>query len=153
MWYIQPLKDTVHGAPWSDLKNKKLIVVRDTVNVDSNLYWRKSYVVLCTVFPELLALRLVNSNKTNIDKIYYYDQKDNLAIDKNADYLNNPLLFTIPGKEDGENGYECLESSTKDYDVNEDVGPVDDLDDYENFSNIERYDDSKDGNLSPKQLD
>ena len=75
-------------------------------------------------------------------------QKDNGEIDKNADYLNNPLLFTIPGKEDGENGYECLESSTKDYDVNEDVGPVDDLDDYENFSNTERYDDSKDGNLS-----
>ena len=65
----QPLKSTVYGSPWADLKNKKEIVVRDATYVESDLYWRQSYVVLRTVFPTLLALRLANPNKAAMDKI------------------------------------------------------------------------------------
>ena len=66
---IQPLKAKVHGTPWTNFKNKKAIVVRAAADVDSDLYWRQSYVVFCTVFPEILALRLDDSNNATMEKI------------------------------------------------------------------------------------
>ena len=94
LWFKQPLKDIIHGAPWSGLKDNKVIMVRAAANVDSDLYWRQLYVVLCTVFPALLALRLSNSNNATMDNIYYYVHKATLAIENNADDLENPSLFT-----------------------------------------------------------
>ena len=64
------LRATVHGSPWDELNNKKAIVVRDATDIDSNLYWRQSYVVLCTVLLALLSLRLADSNKATTEKIY-----------------------------------------------------------------------------------
>ena len=56
LWCSQPLKATVHEVPWAELNNKKAIVFRTVANINSDLYLRQSYVVLCTVFPEILAM-------------------------------------------------------------------------------------------------
>ena len=89
----QPLKATVHRAPWSDLKNKKATVFMAGADVDSNLYWRKLYFILRIMFPALLTLRLANSSKSAMDKIYYYFHKATPTINNNADNLNNPRFF------------------------------------------------------------
>ena len=59
------------------------------------------YVIFCTVFPELLVLRLADSNNATMDKIYYHVHKAILAIDNNSDDLNNPILF-LPPEEDND---------------------------------------------------
>ena len=64
------------------------------------------------MFPELLVLPLVNSNKTTMEKIYYYVNKATLSIEKNSDNLNNPILFFPPEENDEKNGYDYPDSST-----------------------------------------
>ena len=125
------MKATFYGAPWAELKNKKAIAVRAVVNVDSDLYWRQSYVVLCTVFLACLALKLTNYNKAPVDKIYYYVQKATLSIDMNEDNPDNPSLFPPQEEDDGKNVYDYPDSSTAEYDYDENVGPGDDLGDSE----------------------
>ena len=110
---IQTLKATVPGSPWSELKNKRAIIVRAIADVNSDLYWRQFYVVLCTVFPALLDLQLANYNNATMDKIYYCVHKATLAIEMNADNLDNPSLFPPPEEDDGKNGYKYPESSTE----------------------------------------
>ena len=152
LWCRQPLKVKIHGAPWSELKNKKAIVVRAAVDVDSKLYWRQSYVVLHTMFLALFVLQLANNKKATMDKIYYYVHKATLAIDKNADDLNNTSLFPPPEEDDGENGYDYPDSSTEESDYDEDVGPGDDLDDSDGCSDTYSDDNSEDGTLIRKIL-
>ena len=129
------MKATAHGAPCADLNNMKWIVVRSATDVDSNLYWSKLYIVLPTVFPELLALRLDDSNKSNVDKIYYYVHKATLAIKNNEDYIDNPRFFLPPEEDYGEIGYDYPDYSTEESDYDEDVVPGDDLGDSDGFSN------------------
>ena len=62
------------------------------------------YVIFCTVFPELLALQLADSNKATMDKVYYYVIKTILAIDNNSDDLNNPSLFLTPEEDNDKMG-------------------------------------------------
>ena len=95
-----PLKATVNGAPWADLKNKKAVEVRADANVDSDLYWRQSYVVPHTVFLALLALQLADYNKATMDKIHYYTHKANFVIKDNADNLDNTSLFPLQEEDD-----------------------------------------------------
>ena len=142
------MKYTVHRAPWDDLKNKKEIVVRAAANVNINLYWRQSYVVLHTMVPSLLGLRLAYSKKSTMDKIYYYVHMANLAIKKNPDNPKNPILFPPPEEDDGENGYDYSESSTEESDYDEDVGPGDDLYDSDKCRNTESDGDNEYGTLS-----
>ena len=78
--------------------------------------------------------------------------KDIFVIKKNADNLNNTSFFPLPEEKDGENGYYWPESSTKESDVDEDVEPGDDLDGYDEWSNTESDNKSKDGTLSRKIL-
>ena len=72
---------------------KKVIVVRAAVDVDSDLYRRQLYVVLYTVFLEFISLQISDSDKSTLEKIYYYIHKATLGIERNADNLNNPNLF------------------------------------------------------------
>ena len=87
-----------------------------------------------------------------MEKIYYYVHKDTLAIEKNSDNLKNTCLFPLLEENDGKHGYDYLDSSTKDSDVNDDVGPGYDLGDYDYCNNIERDDKNEDGTLSRKIL-
>ena len=83
-------------------------------------------------------------------KIYYYSHKDTLSIDNNADDLNNCSLFPPLYEYDGKNGYDYSDSSTKDSNVDDDVGLGDYLDDSDKCSNTESDDKSKDVTLSRK---
>ena len=49
-------------------------------------------------------LHIADSNKSSMDKIYYYIHKATLAIKDNADNLNNPRLFLPPEEYNGKNG-------------------------------------------------
>ena len=122
------MKVTVNGGPWDDLKNKKVIVVRAAADVNSDLYRRQYYVVLYTVFLALIALKMSDFNNSTLEKIYYYIHKATLGTENNADKLNNPSLFLPLEEDNGENGYDYLDSSTKDSNVDEDVGLGYDLD-------------------------
>ena len=95
LWCCQPFRATVHGAPWNYLNNNKAIVVRAAADVNSNLYWRQSYVVLCTMFLALILLQFAYSNKSTMNKIYYHVHKATLLIENNAEDLNNPSLFLL----------------------------------------------------------
>ena len=90
-----PLKATFYGALWSNLNNKRVIVVRAAADVNSDLYWRQSYVVLCTIFLALILLQFAYSNKSTMNKIYYHVHKATLLIENNAEDLNNPSLFLL----------------------------------------------------------
>ena len=72
-----------------------------------------------------------------MDKIYYYVHMANLAIKKNPDNPKNPILFPPPEEDDGENGYDYLVSSTKESAIDDDLGPEDDLDDYDKCRDTE----------------
>ena len=83
-----------------------------------------------------------------MDKIYYYDHKATLTIEKNADNINNPSLFPPPDEDDGETGYEYPESSTEGSNYDEDVRSGDDLDDSDKWSYKESDGDNEDGTFS-----
>ena len=85
-----------------------------------------------------------------MDKIYYYDHKATLTIEKNADNINNPRLFPPPDEDDGETGYEYPESSTEGSNYDEDVRSGDDLDDSDKCSDTESDNGSEDGTLIRK---
>ena len=85
-----------------------------------------------------------------MDKIYYYVHKDTFVIEKNADDLDNPSLFPPPEEENGKNRYDYPDSSTKESDYDEDVGPGDDLDDSDKCSDTESDNGSEDGTLIRK---
>ena len=89
-------------------------------------------------------------NNSTLEKIYYYIHKATLGTENNADKLNNPSLFLPLEEDNGENGYDYLDSSTKDSNVDEDVGLGYDLDNSYEWNITEKYDESKDGTLSRK---
>ena len=107
------MKTTVHGAPWSDLKNKKVIVVRAAEDVNIDLYCRQSCVIFHAIFLALIVMQLSDSNNSIMEKMYYYVHKATLEIKKNSDYLNNPIMFMQSENDNGENGYDYLEFSVK----------------------------------------
>ena len=61
-------------------------------------------------------------------------------------------MFPPSEENDGENGYDYPDSSTEESDYDEDVGPGDDLYDYDKCSDTEINDDNEDGNSSRKIL-
>ena len=64
--------------------------------------WRSFYYLLRSVYPALRALRLADSNKPGMDKIYYYSNKTSIALEKSASFLNDPVYFPLTNEDEVE---------------------------------------------------
>ena len=72
----------------------------NTMSLNSKLYevvsyiqdkkaWERIYVLLKILFPCLRTLRLADSNKAGMDKLFYYSIMTNISIIKSSTYLDN----------------------------------------------------------------
>ena len=59
--------------------------------------WEGVYVLLKILFPCLCTLRLADSNKEGMDKVFYYFRMKKISIIKSSTDLDNKELFPIPG--------------------------------------------------------
>ncbi|EJK71400.1 hypothetical protein THAOC_07167, partial [Thalassiosira oceanica] len=65
------LEATVHSAQWRALKGVQPVVHRAAEDVKAPLFWKRVFVLLKAVFPLLKLLRLTDSNKPAMDKLYF----------------------------------------------------------------------------------
>ena len=59
--------------------------------------WERIYVLLKIIFPCLCTLRLADSNKSGMDKVFYYSTMTKISIIKSSTDLDNKELFPISG--------------------------------------------------------
>ena len=59
--------------------------------------WERIYVLLKIIFPCLWVLRLVDSNKSGMDKVFYYAIMKKISIIKSSYDLNNKELLPVSG--------------------------------------------------------
>ena len=93
---------TVHSAKWEALKNKKAIILRAAVDIKDDAYWKRVYIVLRAFWPVLKLLRIADSNKAGMDKIYFLTHKASLALEKSKESLDDDTLFSVEDLVDAE---------------------------------------------------
>ena len=59
--------------------------------------WERIYVLLKLIFPCLRTLRLANSNKAGMDKVFYYSRMTKISIIKSSTDLDNKELLPVSG--------------------------------------------------------
>ena len=57
--------------------------------------WERIYVLLKLLFPCLRILRLADSSKAGMDKVFYYSRMTKISIIKSSNDLDNKELFPI----------------------------------------------------------
>jgi hypothetical protein len=90
------LEATVANQKWHALERKP-IMKRAEEDIKCAKYWKSSYVLLRAVFPLLKLLRLSDSNKPGMDKMYYYINQARSSLEKSKESLNDDNLFDILG--------------------------------------------------------
>ena len=63
--------------------------------IQDNKAWERIYVILKILFSCLHVLRLSDSNKAGMDKVFYYDRMTNISIIKSSSDLDNKELFPV----------------------------------------------------------
>ena len=119
----QPLRATIHAAPWGTLSLTAMErkAVRD---IDDKSKWKAMYTLLRSVFPALRVLRLADSNRPGMDKVKYLVHRTTTAIKASVNGLNNEAIFPSPTNDD-DNDVSLTES---DYDTTDDEDESDDDD-------------------------
>ena len=59
--------------------------------------WERIYVLLKILSPCLRTLRLADSNKAGMDKVFYYSRMTKISIIKSSTDIDNKELFPISG--------------------------------------------------------
>jgi hypothetical protein len=120
----QALLATIHQQKFLDLKSAKKQSVQVAVqDIEDNKFWKCLYILLCSVFPALRALRFCDASRLAMDKIFFLSHSTTQAIEKSQEFLNNSNLFgaltvdsnliaegnIILGSNDGDTGNEDAE--------------------------------------------
>ena len=63
--------------------------------IQDNKSWERIYVILKILFPFLCTLRLADSNKSVMDKVFYYSRMTKISIIKSSTDLDNKELFPV----------------------------------------------------------
>jgi len=84
---------TVHSAKWEALKLNKPLIKRAVEDIKDKLHWKRVYVLLRAVWPVLKLLRIADSDKPGMDKIYYLCHKAKEAMAASSELLNDTDLF------------------------------------------------------------
>ena len=99
MLILSPLlKAIVHSVQWggfieSRAKKKRGTILRSEKDVKSVRFWKKTYILLRAIWPQLKLLRLSDSWKPGMDKLYYLVHKERVALVKSGDMLDDRHLF------------------------------------------------------------
>ena len=75
----QSLGTMVVTAKWLALK-KNSIMTRAEKDIKDDIYWKKFYYLLCTIWPVLKLLQISDLNKLGMDRIYQLLYKAHCAI-------------------------------------------------------------------------
>jgi hypothetical protein len=92
----QALQATVAGSDFTSLKMKKS---KDpTATIRDELEYQRVFHLLRATCPALMILRLTDSNKPDMDQLYYLTPTATNAIEHGFPYLNNTTWFpnTMP---------------------------------------------------------
>lgn len=83
---------TVHTPKFAELTiNRRIeLAVHDIMN---ERFWQAIYYLLRAVYPALLALRLCDSNRPGMDKIYYLVHRATESMTKSVQYLNDESIY------------------------------------------------------------
>ena len=91
---IKPLIATVSSAEFNTMAlNSKLSKVVSYIQY--NKAWERIYVLLKIFSPCLWVLRLSDSNKSGIYKVFYYARITNISIIKSSSDIYNKELFPV----------------------------------------------------------
>ena len=110
---------TVSSAEFNTMKmNSKLSYIQD------KKAWEGIYVLLKILFPCLRTLRLADSNKAGMDKVFYYSIMTKLSIIKSSSDLDNKELFPISSSS-SQKIWKSSDSDTEDEEENIDTNDPD----------------------------
>ena len=93
------LKSTIHTLKFRELaKNDE---IRGAVlDIENEVFFKALYILLCAVFPAICALRFTDSNKPMMDKIIFFSQRTDTALDKSIAFLYSTEVFGAFAKGD-----------------------------------------------------
>ena len=141
---------SINSKQWEDLK-KSAREKKAEEDVECVETWRGMFIFIRSVFPAIKALRLADSNRPGMDKIYFFVHKTSLALDKSAPDLDDRLLFpkvsTVAAEEDDEDDFPESDEGSKDDEaeagdedsVDTEATDTDEEDDTEELSQQEDY--------------
>lgn len=84
---------TVHSPQFGALTNVKAVVHRAADDVKHDLFWKRVFVFLRAIFPLLQLLRIADSDKPNMDKLYFLLNKAREHLSKSKKDLMDDFLF------------------------------------------------------------
>ena len=73
----------------------KLEISKVVSYIQDNKYWEGIYVILKILFPLIFFIRLADSNKVWMDKIFYYARMTKISIIKSSSDLDNKEIFPV----------------------------------------------------------
>ena len=91
--------------------------------------WERIYVLLKILFPCLCTLRIADSNKAGMDKVFYFSRMTKISIIKSSTDLDNKELFSISNYS-SQNVWKSSDSDTEDEEHNIDTDDPDTIDSY-----------------------
>ena len=83
----QSLKYKFDTPKWLDLK-KNPIMTRYEKYIKDDMYWKRLFALLRAICPVLKLLRISDSNKPGMDRIYHLSYKAHYAIEKSKEPLD-----------------------------------------------------------------
>ncbi len=84
----------IHQQKFLDLKSlKKLSVKMAIQDIEDKKFWKCLYILLCSVFPALRALRFCNASRPVMDIIFFLSHRTTQAIERSQDFRNDLKLF------------------------------------------------------------
>ncbi len=93
----EPLKSTIHQQKFRDifLNASARAAVKD---IGGEKLWKCMYILLCSVYPALRALRYWDSSKPSMDKIFFLSHRTTQAIEMSKESLDASVdpIFDLP---------------------------------------------------------
>ena len=65
------------------------------IDIENEVFFKALYILLHAVFPTIRALGFADSNKTMMDKIYFFSQRTQMALTKSVDLFNEKEIFGV----------------------------------------------------------
>lgn len=123
---------TVHSQQFGALTNVKAIVHRAADDVKTQLFWKRVFVLLRAIFPLLQLLRIADSDKPNMDKLYFLLNKAREHLSKSKTDLMDDFLFparvNVSAQDQADASFDDAEEVEEDDDDDEYAGQFDDDD-------------------------
>ena len=118
---------TVHSTKWAAfLKgNNKAVIKRAEADIKDKPFWKRVYILLRAVWPVLKLLRISDSNKPGMDKMFYLNYKTTQAIEKSKEALDDVTLFSSTDTSLADAESDALYSESEDEEEEEEEEEVD----------------------------